>query len=95
MEREILGLREQLNSAAETLVLKDEQLNKLDNYYCALCRSERYVAQNLAQEQKADEGTKQDPNALELLMRELAGLLLGEDVSSRRDSARGRRELMS
>ena len=37
LEKEILGLREQLNSATKTVVLKDQQLNKLDNYYCAIC----------------------------------------------------------
>ena len=33
LEKEILGLLEQLTHAAETVVLKDQQLNKLDNNY--------------------------------------------------------------
>ena len=33
LEKEILGLREQLTPAAETKVLKDQQLIKLDNEY--------------------------------------------------------------
>ena len=36
LEKEILGLRDQLNRAAETVVLKDQQLIKLDNDYRAL-----------------------------------------------------------
>ena len=36
LEKEIQGLREQLNRAAETVVLKDRQLIKLDNDYRAL-----------------------------------------------------------
>ena len=75
LEKEILGLREQLTRAAETVVLKDQQLIKLDTEYRALCRSERHVAQNLAQEQRAHEETKGDRNALKLLMRELGGQL--------------------
>ena len=75
LEKEFLGLREQLTRAAETLVLKDQQLIKLDNEYRALRRSERQVAQNLAQEQRAHEETKGDRNALRLLMRELGGQL--------------------
>ena len=75
LEKEILGLREQLTRAAETVVLKDLQLIKLDNEYQALRRSERHVAQILAQEQKAHEETKGDRNALKLLMRELGGQL--------------------
>ena len=47
LEKEILGLREQLNCATETLVLKDQQLIKLDNDYRAICRSERHVSQVL------------------------------------------------
>ena len=75
LEKEILGLREQLTCAAETMVLKDQQLIKLDNEYRALRRSERHVAQNLAQEQRAHEKTKVDRNGLKLLMRELGGQL--------------------
>ena len=60
LEKEILGLWEQLTRAAETVVLKDQQLIKLDNEYRALRRSERHVAQNLAQEQRAHEETKGD-----------------------------------
>ena len=75
LEKEILGLREQLTRAAETVVLKDQQLTKLDNEYRALRQSERHVAQNLAQEQRSHEETKGDHNALKLLMRELGGQL--------------------
>ena len=75
LEKEILGLREQLTHAAETVVLEDQLLIKLDNEYQALRRSERHVAQNLAQEQRAHEETKGDRNALKLLMRELGGQL--------------------
>ena len=57
------------------MVLKDQQLIKLDNEYRALRRSERHVAQNLAQEQRAHEETKGDRNALKLLMRELGDQL--------------------
>ena len=75
LEKEILGLREQLTRTAETVVLKDQKLTKLNNEYRALRRSERQVAQNLAQEQRAHEETKGDRNALKLLMRELGGQL--------------------
>ena len=57
------------------MVLKDQQLIKLDNKYRALRRSEPHVAQNLAQEQTAHEETKGDRNALKLLIRELGGQL--------------------
>ena len=75
LEKEILGLREQLTRAAETVVLKDQQLINLDNEYRALRRSERHVAESLAQEQRAHEETKSDRDALKLLMRELGGQL--------------------
>ena len=75
LEKEILGLREQLTRTAETVVLKEQQLIKLDNQYRALRRSEHPVAQNLAQEQRAHEETKGDRNALKLLMPELGGQL--------------------
>ena len=75
LEKEILGLREQLTRAAETVVLKDQQLIKLDNDYRALRRSERHVTQELAREQRAHEETKVDRNGLKLLMRELGGQL--------------------
>ena len=75
LEKEILGLWEQLTRAAETVVLKDQQLIKLDNEYRALHRSESHVSQNLAQEQRAHEETKGDPNALKLWMWELGGQL--------------------
>ena len=57
------------------MVLKDQQLIKLDNDYRALRRGERDVTQNLAQEQRAHEERKGDRNALKLLMRELGGQL--------------------
>ena len=75
LEKEILGLREQLSSAAETVVLKDQQLIKLDNDYRALRRSERQVSQELAREQRAHMETKVDRAGLKLLMRELGGQL--------------------
>ena len=75
LEKEILGLREQLTHAAETVVLKDQQLMKLDNDYRALRRSERHVTQEFAREQRAHEETKKDRTALKLLMRELGGQL--------------------
>ena len=71
LEKEIRGLREQLTRAAETVVLKDQQLMKLDNNYRALRRSECQVSQELAREQRAHEETKIDRNGLKLLMREL------------------------
>ena len=75
LEKEILGLLAQLTRAAGTVVLKDQQLIKLDKEYRALRRSERHIAQNLAQKQRAHEETKGDRNALKLLMRELGGQL--------------------
>ena len=75
LEKEILELREQLTRAAETVVLKDQQLIKLDNEYRALRQSKCHVAQNLAQEQRAHEETKGDRNELKLLIRELGGQL--------------------
>ena len=60
LEKEILGLQEQLPRAAETVVLKDQQLTKLDNDYRALRRSERHVAQEFAREQRAHEETQED-----------------------------------
>ena len=62
LEKEILGLREQLTRAAETVILKDQQLGKLDKDYQALRRSERHVTQDLACEQRAHEETKVDRN---------------------------------
>ena len=53
LEKEILGLPEKLTRAAETVVLKDQQLIKLDNDYRALRRRERHVSQELAREQRA------------------------------------------
>ena len=75
LEKEILGPREQLTRAAETVVLKDQQLINLDKDYRALRRSERHVTQELAREQRAHEETKVDRNGLKLLMRELGGQL--------------------
>ena len=75
LEKEILGLREQLTRAAEAVVLKDQQLIKLDNEYRALRQSERHVAQNLAREQRAHEETQCDRNVHKLLMWELGGQL--------------------
>ena len=75
LEKEILGLREQLTRAAENVVLKDKQLIKLDNEYRALRRSKRHVTQELACEHGAHEETKVDRTGLKLLMRELGGQL--------------------
>ena len=73
LEKEILGLRQQLTRAAETVVLKDQQLIKLDNDYRALRRSEHHVTQEFPCEQRAHEKTREDHTALKLLMRELGG----------------------
>ena len=75
LENEIRRLREQLTRAAETVVLKDQQLIKLDNDYRALRQSERHVTQEFARGQRAHEETKVDRNGLKLLMRELGGQL--------------------
>ena len=73
--KEILVLWKQLNSAAETVVLKDQQLIKLDNNYRALRRSERHVTQEFTREPRAHEEMRGDRNTLKLLMRELGGQL--------------------
>ena len=80
LEKEILALREQLNNAAETMVLKVQLLIKLDNDYRTLRRSERHwqVSQELACEQRGHEKIKSDCNGLKLLMRELGGQLWGK-----------------
>ena len=75
LEKEILVLQEQLTRAAETVVLKDQQLIKLENDYRALRRSERHVSQELARQQRAHEETNVDRAGLKLLMRELGGQL--------------------
>ena len=75
LEKEILVLQEQLNHAAETVVLKDQKLMKLDNDYQALRRSEHHVVQEFAGEQRAHEVTRDDRTALKLLMRGLGGQL--------------------
>ena len=75
LEKEILGLREQLTRPAETVVLKDQQLIKLNNDYRSLRRSERHITQEFAREQRAHEKTGEDRTALKLLMRELGGQL--------------------
>ena len=71
--KEILGLRKQHNHAAETLVLKDQQLMKLDNDYRALPLSEYHVSHELAGEQRPHKAMKIDLAGLTLLMRELGG----------------------
>ena len=75
LEKGILVLREQLNRATETVVLKDQQLIKLDNNYRALRPSERHASQELAGKQSAHEETKVDRSGLKLLIRELGGQL--------------------
>ena len=71
LEKVILELWEQLTRAAETVVLKDQQLIKLDNDYRAISRSKGQVSQELARKQSTHEVTKVDLNGLKLLMREL------------------------
>lgn len=75
LQKEILELRAQLNRTAEIVVLKDQQLIKLDTDYKALRRTERQVSQDYAREQRAHEETKGKHNGLKLLMRELGGQL--------------------
>ena len=55
------------------MVLKDQQLVKLDNDYRALRRGEHKVCQELAREQRPHKETKADRNGLKLLMWELGG----------------------
>ena len=75
LEKDILGLREQLDLTTETVVLKDQELLKLNNRYRTLRQTECHIAQNLAQEKSTNEETTGDRNALKLLMRELGGRL--------------------
>ena len=75
LEKEILGLREQLSRIAENVVAKDQQLGKLDADYRALRRTERHVAEELAREQKAHDETKKERNGLKLMMRQIGGQL--------------------
>ena len=69
LEKEILGLREQLSRIAENVVAKDQQLGKLDADYRALCRTERHVAEELARERRAQDEMKEERNGLKLMMR--------------------------
>ena len=48
LEKEILGLGEQLSRIAENVVAKDQQLGKPDADYRALRPTERHVADQLA-----------------------------------------------
>ena len=48
LEKEILGLREQLSQIADNMVAKDQQLGKLNADYRALNRSERHFVEELA-----------------------------------------------
>ena len=75
LEKEILGLREQLSRNGEKVVAKDQQLGKLDADYRALRRTERHVVEELAREQRADDETKKERNGLKLTMRQLGGHL--------------------
>ena len=75
LEKEILGLREQLSQIAENVVAKDQQLSKLDADYRALRRTERHVAEELAREQRAHDQTKEERNGLKLMMRQVGGQL--------------------
>ena len=75
LEKEILGLQEQLSRIAENVVAKDQQLGKLDADYRALRRTERHVAEELAREQRAHDDTKKERNGLKLTMRQLGAQL--------------------
>ena len=75
LEKEILGLREQLSRIAENVVAKDQQLGKLDADYRTLRRTERHVAEELAREQRAHHETKEERNELKLMMRQIGGQL--------------------
>ena len=75
LEKEILGLREQLSRIAENVVAKDQQLGKLDTDYRALRRTKRHVAEELAREQRAHDETKEERNGLKLMMRQIGGQL--------------------
>ena len=73
LEKEILGLLEQLSQITEKVVAKDEQLGKLDADYRALRRTQHDVAGALLREQRAHEETKEGRNGLKLMMREVGG----------------------
>ena len=73
LEKEILGLREQLSWIAENVVTKDQQLSKLDANYQALHQTQRHVAEELAREQRAYDETKEECNGLKLMMRQIGG----------------------
>ena len=75
LEKEILGLREQLSRIAENVVAKDQQLGKLDADYRTLRRTERHVAKELARERQAHDETKEERNGLKLMMRQVGGQL--------------------
>ena len=75
LEKEILGLREQLSQIAENAVTKDQQLGKMDADYWALRWMKRHVAEELAREQRAHNETKGEPNGLKLMMRQLGSQL--------------------
>ena len=75
LEKEILGLREQLSRIAENMVAKDQQLGKLDADYRALHRTKRYIAEELARKQRAHDETKEERNGLKLMMWQKGGQL--------------------
>ena len=75
LEKEILGLREQLSRIAENVVAKDQQLGKLDADYPALRQTERHVAEELAREQRAHNEMKEERNGLKLMLRQRGGQL--------------------
>ena len=75
LEKEILGLLEQLSRIAENVVTKDQQLGKQDANYRALRQTERHVMEELAREQRAHDETKEERNGLKLLIRQIGGQL--------------------
>ena len=75
LEKEILGLREQLSQIAENMVAKDQQLGKLDADYRAPRQTERHIVEELTQEQRVHDKTKEERDGLKLMMRQLGGQL--------------------
>ena len=75
LEKEILGLREQLSRMAENVVAKDQQIGTLDADYRALRQTKRHVTEKLAREQRAHDEMKEERNGLKLMMRQIGGRL--------------------
>ena len=72
-EKEILGHREQQSRIAENVVAKYQQLSELDANYRVLHRTQPHVVEELAQEQRAHDETKEESNGLKLIMGQLGG----------------------